>query len=156
MTREEIEKQRDALKALVAMQKASPESYEAAWTGIDRLCNQALDRDAVPSEAQIQAEALAQLLGAAILRLKELGETSWELPPYARALKREPSAARLGQGWVPMAWMVTWNGETTDDIFCIEGAAIECMARRNIDYPNDTWTIVPLAIIPPAPGASDE
>jgi hypothetical protein len=99
----------------------------------------------------------------AITRLMDLGHQLWDdgLDQSAQIIElacRELSAllARLGQGWVPMAWMVTWNGETTDDIFCIKGAAIECMARRNRDYPNDTRTIVPLAILPLAPGASDE
>jgi hypothetical protein len=46
----------------------------------------ALQSLAAPDESKIQAETLAQLLGAAIRRLKELGEKSWELPPYAKRL----------------------------------------------------------------------
>lgn len=69
------------------------------------LALQSLSQEAVRDEAQIQAEALAQLLGAAILRLKELGETSWQLPPYAKALalKREPNAAeQVGRQLEPL------------------------------------------------------
>jgi hypothetical protein len=77
-----------------------PDHESPAWEKIFTITNhwreavlQSLSQEAVRDEAQIQAEVLAQLLGAAILRLRELGETSWELPPYARALKREPNAA---------------------------------------------------------------
>jgi len=51
--------QRDSLKALVAMQKASPASYELAWSGIDRLCDLALEV-LDPITVEDVAEAIAE------------------------------------------------------------------------------------------------
>lgn len=83
LTPEQVEQTRDALKALVALQPgASPQVYERAWKGIDKLCDLALialrsDRDAIIEEEDEDSPTLEQQMEDIRVSMEGCSDSEW-------------------------------------------------------------------------------